>query len=55
MWFVFVLQTRKPEAVTIIILNDAATAAAAGDAAVVADGDDNFYNILTYYVNQKIK
>lgn len=54
MWFVFVLQTRKPEAVTIIILNDAATAAAAG-AAVVADGDDNFYNILTYYVNQKIK
>lgn len=54
MWFVFVLQTRKPEAVTIIILNDAATAAAAG-APVVADGDDNFYNILTYYVNQKIK
>lgn len=73
MWFVFALQTLKPEAVTslgklrlclnhskvretIMILNNAATAAAAGgDAVAVADGDDNFYNILTYYINQKIK
>lgn len=72
MWFVFVLQTLKPEAVTslgklrlslnhskvretIMILNNAATAAAACDAAAVAAGDDNFYNILTYYINQKIK
>lgn len=39
-----------------MILNNAATAAVpGGDAVAVADGDDNFYNILTYYINQKIK
>lgn len=39
-----------------MILNKAATsAAAASDAVAVTDGDDNFCNILTYYINQKSK